>query len=315
MKFLPPVPLRDAYWRCLAKEVERAFYLVMFKPLWDVLGVKDPDLQNDMGGPLYDAIKAGSIWYDDGGFSGEFNAKISAELKKIGAVFNLTTKRFMLPRAVLPVEILTAQVHADMRYDALRRAFLSTLDNMNIGSVDSHVHTRQAFETAINWMDDDFNKSVQSITIQPKLPPAQKQQLAEKWSKNLDLYITDFAKSRISKMRDMVQQQTFEGRRAIDLAKMLQGEYGISKRKAEFLARQETSLLLSKFKETRYSAIGVTKYRWSTSRDERVRHDHKDLNTKIFSFTLPPVTNLKTGARNNPGEDFNCRCVAIGIVE
>ncbi len=58
---------------------------------------------------------------------------------------------------------------------------------------------------------------------------------------------------------------------------------------------------------------GILEYRWSTSKDERVRHDHKALDTKIFSFASPPVTNLKTGARNNPGCDFGCRCIAIPI--
>ena len=41
---------------------------------------------------------------------------------------------------------------------------------------------------------------------------------------------------------------------------------------------------------------------------------HKDLDGKIFEFANPPITNEK-GDRNNPGEDWQCRCEAIPIVE
>ncbi|GAG93926.1 unnamed protein product, partial [marine sediment metagenome] len=71
---------------------------------------------------------------------------------------------------------------------------------------------------------------------------------------------------------------------------------------------------VSEYKQQRYLDIGITKYEWSTSNDERVRDDHKQLDGKIFSFKTPPVVDRRTGRRANPAEDFGCRCVAIPIL-
>ena len=61
--------------------------------------------------------------------------------------------------------------------------------------------------------------------------------------------------------------------------------------------------------EFRQRGAGITKYKWSTSRDGSVRPEHKTNNGKIFNWDRPPA---KTG---NPGFDYNCRCVAIPILE
>ena len=72
--------------------------------------------------------------------------------------------------------------------------------------------------------------------------------------------------------------------------------------------------MVSKYRQIRYEDVGIRRYMWSTSGDVRVRHDHKELNGKIFYFDNPPITDKATGARNNPGEDFGCRCVAIPVM-
>ena len=160
-----------------------------------------------------------------------------------------------------------------------------------------------------------FEKAVRAISISPKLTEAQRDIIADEWGRNLNKYIKSWADKTIFELRDRVQANTFAGRRAEALEDVIRENYGVSQRKAQFLARQETSLLMSKFRETRYGQIGVRRYRWSTSHDERVRSDHKHLNGKVFSFDSPPVTDARTGARNNPGEDFGCRCVAVGLVD
>lgn len=79
------------------------------------------------------------------------------------------------------------------------------------------------------------------------------------------------------------------------------------------MARQETSLLTAKYRKLRYTDVGITKYRWSTSHDDRVRKRHKELDGQVFDFEAPPIVNEK-GDRKNPGEDFGCRCQAIPII-
>ena len=72
--------------------------------------------------------------------------------------------------------------------------------------------------------------------------------------------------------------------------------------------------MVSKYRQIRYEEVGIDNYIWSTSHDSRVRHDHRELQGKVFSFSNPPITDKATGARNNPGEDFGCRCVAIPVM-
>jgi len=58
----------------------------------------------------------------------------------------------------------------------------------------------------------------------------------------------------------------------------------------------------------RHQNMGVKRFRWRTSKDERVRKTHKDLEDEPFSYDNPPAVGL-------PGEDFRCRCIAIPIFD
>jgi SPP1 gp7 family putative phage head morphogenesis protein len=144
--------------------------------------------------------------------------------------------------------------------------------------------------------------------------PAQKSQITKDYSENLKLYIKNFTDEQIIKLRTEVENNVYVGFRAEKLKKIILERYEVTNNKAKFLARQETSLLTSKYRELRYQQSGIRKYQWSTSHDSRVRHDHKELDGKIFSFDDPPVVNDR-GDKKNPGEDFNCRCLAIPIIE
>jgi len=131
----------------------------------------------------------------------------------------------------------------------------------------------------------------------------------------LQLYINGWSEQAILRLREKVAVNTFQGYRASALVDMIESENEVSHRKAVFLAKQETSLLVSKYRQERYEDIGVTHYKWSTSRDSRTRHDHKILDQKIFRFDDPPIVDQATGRRGNPGTDYGCRCIAIPILQ
>lgn len=314
MRQLPPLLLRDKYWRNIEAEIIRILADLIFHPLLRDLRKPEREIQNTVSS-LLDAISQGTIWWQDGIFKGKYNAAITRALKALGATYNEPSKTFSLPRELIPIDVRLAQTRADARYNDLRHSMLRTMDEMHIESINQISSIPDSYADTIDWMEGDFQKSLRAITIEAKLTESQRGIIAAEWGQNLDKYVKDFAAEKILEMRELVSTNAFAGRRANDLVEMLKDNYGISQRKARFLARQETSLLLSKFRETRYRDVGANRYRWSTSHDERVRHDHKDLNNKIFDWILPPVTNRRTGARNHPGEDFGCRCVAIALIE
>ena len=85
---------------------------------------------------------------------------------------------------------------------------------------------------------------------------------------------------------------------------------------------------MAKYKETKYVAAGVPEYRWGCVKMPHqsspqaiykpgdVRYSHGILEGKIFSWNNPPITTPpgEPERRNNPGQDYNCRCFAIPIV-
>ena len=75
------------------------------------------------------------------------------------------------------------------------------------------------------------------------------------------------------------------------------------------IARDQTAKMASAFNEARTRSVGITQYTWQTAGDERVRDSHAANDGQVFSFDAPPE---ETG---NPGDDVNCRCVAIPYVE
>lgn len=312
MKYLPPLPLKPEYWAEIEKKIKIVFLNLFNIPVSELLSEENVIIKN-FNNPIIDAIRINRIYYVDGAFYGRFNSSISRELKKLGAVFNGTKKAWELD--VLPAEVSTALAQIDSKFANINHQIVNILDNVNVDELIKTAEITIEYNHAIDKMEFDFNKSLASISIIPELTPKTKQIIADQWGENLNLYIKNWADENILELREKVLANTFRGQRAENLVQMLRDNYHVSESKAKFLARQETSMLMSKYRETRYQDIGSQKYRWSGSNDEREREDHKELNNKIFLWDGPPVVNRQTGKRAHPGEDFNCRCVAIGIID
>lgn len=287
---------------------------LVFIPLAQAIKVPVKEIRNEKSG-LLAAIRSGQVWYQDGVFSGSFNAKISRELKESGATFERENNTWRIdPRNVSP-NITIAQTNAEMNYKAVQAKVIQTLDNINVESINKISDIPDKYVNTIDWMEGDFQKTIRSIAIPPKLTDAQRGIIAAEWGQNLDKYVKDWTEQNILKLRQEVQTNAFDGRRSQEMVKHLQANYGVTKRKAEFLARQETSLLMSKFRETRYRDMGANTYRWAGSMDARERPDHKALEGKVFDWTSPPVVDQRTGRRGHPGEDYGCRCVAVALFQ
>lgn len=77
--------------------------------------------------------------------------------------------------------------------------------------------------------------------------------------------------------------------------------------RAELIARDQTLKTLGQINGHRQSQAGVTSYIWSTSKDERVRPEHAELEGQIIPWDSPPSV-------GHPGQDFQCRCVALPYI-
>lgn len=110
--------------------------------------------------------------------------------------------------------------------------------------------------------------------------------------------------------------------RVEEVRKQIQDRFSVSKSKADLLARDQILKLNGDLTKTRQTAVGITKYIWTTSHDERVRGTpggkwpkglHYDLDGTIQDWASPPICSLD-GRREHPGGDYQCRCTAFPVL-
>ncbi len=138
-------------------------------------------------------------------------------------------------------------------------------------------------------------------------------EMLAKWvSANVDL-IKTVSKESLRSLKEKVYSDYMNGRSTTDIVKKLQRQYGMDKRRARLIARDQTAKLNADITQSQQRDAGVSQYKWSTSLDGRVRKSHRALGGKIFNWDEPPETD--GGRRCHPGEDYQCRCCAIPIFD
>lgn len=274
-------------------------------------------LQNSSN-PLFEAMQSGRVYYEDGRFFGSFNSVLTRQIKDIGGAYDTKTKTYRLPESQLPISLRIAAETQQSNLKKLQSRLIDRLDSMDI--TDEFKQYEFEFVDTINRVNNDLEKTVGKFKVPVVLTASQKKIISEQWAENLQLYVKDWAEDNILKMRRQIAENVVAGSRARDMEKIIIKSYGSSQSKARFLARQETSLLTSKIRETRYKDLGLFKYVWQTAGDSRVRDEafggnHKRLDGKVFLWDSPPIVDTASGRRAHPGEDFNCRCVARPVIE
>ncbi len=292
----------------LSEEIERN------KEVYSYL-YKNDKPSNAGQNPLLRAILEGRVQYVKDHFEGVFSASISRGIKSMGGVWDPRTKHWRVPRAKLTPQVSIAIGTASGKVAKVKERIVGHLDKLGtLMQKDPQFAFEAAYKVAIKELGERFEQGSKGIIVTPEFTPEMIKNLAEKYSYNMNLYIKKWTAESIVRLRDRVMINTFEGKRAENLVKGIEHDFLVSESKAKFLARQETSLLMSQYREERYKSGGVQKYRWLTSGDSRVRGYHKRLNGKIFTWDNPPVVDA-TGRRAHPGQDFNCRCICVPIVD
>lgn len=91
---------------------------------------------------------------------------------------------------------------------------------------------------------------------------------------------------------------------------------------AALIARDQMNKMNAAFNQVRQTELGIIKYQWRTSDDERVRPEHQEMETGgenedgVYRWDEPgPLTGTIDGRPCHPGEDIQCRCDAIPIFD
>ena len=149
------------------------------------------------------------------------------------------------------------------------------------------------------------------------------EQIVQQWIASNVSMIKSIPDDTLLDMEEIILDGYREGKRVGDLRKEIQDKYNLTKRKAEMLARDQISTLNAELTKEQHKDAGVRRYKWSSSKDSRVRECHQEFDGHIYSWDDPPEawysTKSKgivyTGRKCAPGEDYCCRCCAIPVFE
>lgn len=318
IKQIPPIIVKPSYYDLVEKTLNNFWEFLFYNPI-KIIGKKNiAMILNDANfSILRDALMRGKVQFNDGVFSGLFNSRMVKELKKMGARFIKRTGNYAIDPKTIPMSIQSTIAISKTKFENLNKDILDYLDGIDEDTIEEAINKlnlEQDYTKVISDLDKEYLGSIKNIAINPNITPEIATNLRNNYTENMELYIKNWTEENIIKLREKVYENSLDGFRAENLIKIIQKNKGVSERKAKFLAKQETSLLTAQYRAERYTSVGVTKYKWRI-RGVRTRPDHKALNDKIFRFDDPPITNKKTDARNNPGEDFNCFCTAIALAE
>jgi len=121
-------------------------------------------------------------------------------------------------------------------------------------------------------------------------------------------YIEKAGRAYAQDVRELFEKPETFGLRVEEITARLRERADVSESRAALIARDQTLKLNGAITKTRQQNAGISRYTWSTSLDERVRPEHAALEGQVFDWVAPP-------SPGHPGEDFQCRCVAIPVIE
>ena len=119
--------------------------------------------------------------------------------------------------------------------------------------------------------------------------------------------ITSMMGESLVRLTKELEQAEREGIRVEELAKRIRHRFDVTRSRAKLIARDQVLSLNAQITKTRQQAVGVEEYIWTTSKDSRVRPEHRAREGKRFRWDTPPPD-------GHPGEAIQCRCTPYPIL-
>lgn len=312
MKKLSPIKFKRQHERVVSRKIEGFFNSVFFDYLLAVLENKIENEDN----PIIAALKSGKISYKDNIFIGKFSNRISLALEKLGAVYKRSG--YYLEISQMPRDILEtiAQVNF-VKSEKIKKIndYLTSLKE-TLDFVNDNLEFYDEIKTIGEDLEGQTNESLKKVAVIPyEINEEQKKQIDENYINNLNKYISKWTNREVYSLREGISKIVMEGASLKTVEEYILSQKEVGKRKAKFLARQETRMFVSEYQKLKMMKSGVEKYEWSTVLDGRERSLHRKHNGKIYRFDNPPIIDERTGERGSPGETYNCRCVAIPVID
>ncbi len=103
-----------------------------------------------------------------------------------------------------------------------------------------------------------------------------------------------------------------------EIAKQLEEQFGITQRRARFIARDQTAKVNGELTERRQRDAGYEYFKWLDSDDQRVRKRHQeianaDVGYGVGIYRWDDLPKSDDGTPIKPGQDYGCRCTSRPI--
>lgn len=112
-----------------------------------------------------------------------------------------------------------------------------------------------------------------------------------------------------AKVEATIRQGVMAGTSGRELAKQIKAISGVTSNRAKLIAVDQIAKANAELTQYRQQDIGIKRYKWLTSGDERVRPTHVANANKVFKWSEPPSV---TG---HPGAEIRCRCTALAVFD
>lgn len=144
--------------------------------------------------------------------------------------------------------------------------------------------------------------------------PEKYNKLLDKWSTDNAALITDIPEETLTQISAKSVEALQSGKSVAemqdDMYELLGDRMDVQESRANLIARDQVAKLNGNLTQERQADLGVSRYRWRTVGDERVRMKHQMADGNLYSWDKPPE--ITDG--NHPGQDFQCRCYAEPVL-
>ena len=163
------------------------------------------------------------------------------------------------------------------------------------------------------YSDRTLNKILKDsgFSVEFKLTPAVNDAYQAIIGENVNL-IRSIASQNLTQVETMVMQSVQQGRDLGTLTSNLTKQFGVSKRRAAFIARDQNNKATATITKTRQQSLGITQAKWrhsSGGKAPRPSHVHAD--GKIYDIAKGMYLD---GVWTWPGVEINCRCTSQPVI-
>nr|DAY67406.1 MAG TPA: Minor capsid component [Caudoviricetes sp.] len=146
------------------------------------------------------------------------------------------------------------------------------------------------------------------------------EKITNEWYASQSQLINSIVSTYTDKLGTIISNAVQRGSLYKDVYADVKHLYDITDNRAKFIARNEIGNLNAITTKNRQKEAGINCYEWSTSRDERVRESHREKEGNLYYWnrSTPREINgrkVYPSPALHPGMDYNCRCVAIPIID